>query len=276
MGEYLFTDATGYTLVQLSEMHNISFSGYFTPMDMTPQRTADFWRTNHIDANYTVVMHDREGAFVGVARIGKRGKRGWCGGFGIAPAFRGSGASRLLAKRMVESARSAGLETLQLEVLTQNIRAIKVYEKAGFVARRRLLGIEIAAEKLPAAESLHIERVPLMTLLPWLSQGEEPPYWGRELAALLAQDVEVLVAPGPGNGMNGLVIQRVPDRIIIHAAVLQSELTDTELASLLREAAGTHGNIQIYNEPESSPFLARCLRLGFTEFFSQHEMLLRL
>ncbi|GHO69809.1 hypothetical protein KSC_087010 [Ktedonobacter sp. SOSP1-52] len=276
MSEYLFMDVTDYTFVQLSEMHNSSFTDYFFPMHMTPQMLADFWRINHIDANHSVAMYSTEGEFVGLARLGVRGTRAWCGGFGIAPAFRGRGVSHLLAEQMVYVAREANFETLQLEVLTQNERAIKTYKRAGFVARRRLLGLEVATATLPEAESLHVERVPLETLLPWLSHDAELPCWGRELASLLALSTETIVAPGPGRGMNGLVIQRSHGVTRVQAAVLQSELTDAELASLLREAAGEHAKIQIYNEPASSALYARCLRLGFTELFSQHEMLVRL
>ena len=54
-------------------MHNMSFSGYFMPVSMTPEQTADFWRTNQIDANRCAVMHDANDAFVGMARMGTRG-----------------------------------------------------------------------------------------------------------------------------------------------------------------------------------------------------------
>src|SRR5579871_258051 len=111
--QYRFSDATGYTLAQMTEMHNESFSGYFMPATMTPEMTAHFWRVYQIDASRSVVMHDQTGTFVGMARVGVRGNRGWCGGFGIAPAFRGSGASKLLAAEMVRVARDSGLTTLQ-------------------------------------------------------------------------------------------------------------------------------------------------------------------
>ncbi len=49
----------------------------------------------------------------------------------------------------------------------------------------------------------------------------------------------------------------------------------SSFGALLR-AAGDATTILIMNEPEDSPFLARCYELGFSEFFSQHEMFLRL
>src|SRR5579859_1164896 len=122
--QYRFSDATGYSFTQLCEMHNASFSGYFFPATMTPNATADFWRMYQIDATRCVVMHDQQGTFVGMARMGTRGKRGWCGGFGIVPEFRGCGVSKILAQQMVQVAHNSGLMSLQLEVLSQNVRAI--------------------------------------------------------------------------------------------------------------------------------------------------------
>lgn len=273
--DYHFSNALGYTHAQLAEMHNTSFSGYFFPMAMTAEMSADFWRLNQIDAMRCVVMHDEKGAFVGMARMGTRERRGWCGGFGIAPEFRGSGASKLLATEMVRVARDTGLATLQLEVLTQNIRALKLYERAGFTITRRLFGIEIDTAALPDDADLQTKAVPIEALLPQL-QNADRPYWGRELIGILLAHAEAIVAPGTDGRVNGLIVQRNNQKIQILATVLPKELTDREIAALLRHVAADATGIQVYNEPEDSPFLASCRRLGFSEFFSQHEMFITL
>lgn len=275
MHTYHFSNALGYTLEELSEMHNASFDGYFVPITMTPEMTADFWRMNQIDALRSVVMHDEAGTFVGMARMGTRGKRGWCGGFGIVPEFRGSGASVLLAEQMVRVARETGLNTLQLEVLTQNVRAIKLYTRVGFTTMRRLLGLEIATSALPAgSDTLRSEPVAEEALLSCSAGGQ--PCWGREQASILAAPVESIIAIGPDGRINGLVMQRGEDKMRIQTLLLQSKLTDAELASLLRQAAGSASSIQVYNEPEDSLLLARYQALGFAEFFSQYEMFVKL
>lgn len=279
MSEYHFSNAVDYTHVQLSEMHNKSFKGYFFPMDLTPEASAYFWRVYQVDANRCVVMHDHAGAFVGMARMATRGKRGWCGGFGIAPEFRGSGASKILAKQMVQFARDSGLATLQLEALTQNSRAIKLYEKVGFTTRRRLFGLTLTTDALPGATSdnvsLHTTITTPEALLPWLSYIDKQ-YWGRELPTLLTLPTEAIIAYGPDGQANGLLIQRFDEKIRILATVLQSRLTNTELAALLRQAAANATEIEVYNEPEDQPFLALYRDLGFNEIFSQHEMVLTL
>lgn len=246
MNQYRFSDATGYTLAQITEMHNESFSGHFMPATMTTEMTANFWRVHQIDASRSVVMHDENGAFVGMARTGVRGKRGWCGGFGIAPAFRGSGASKLLAAEMMRVARESGLTTLQLEVLTQNIRAFKVYEGAGFVTTRKLLGLQVATASLPPGANVQTETTPTEALLPFLCSDDRPA-WGQELASTLTLQIEAFIVSGVDGRVNGLIVRRSGEYCQIQAAIFQPDFTHAELAALLRSAAADAKTIQVYN-----------------------------
>ncbi len=274
---YRFSNALGSTFEQLAEMHNMSFTGYFLPISMTPPQVADFWRINQIDATRCVIMHDVNGAFVGMARMGTRATRGWCGGFGIVPAFRGTGASKMLAYEMVRVARDSGLAQLQLEVLSQNSPARKLYENVGFVTQRRLFSLEIATSALPDTplSSYTFERVPIETLLSWSQKPAAQPCWGNELISLFTIGSEMLVMRGSDARSNAIIAQRSGDKIRIQTAFLQSELTDVELATLLRTIARDAPMIQVFNEPEESPLVQRYLSLGMTEFVSQYEMTLK-
>lgn len=272
MNTHRFTNALNYTHEQLSKMHNASFRGYFVPIEMTAEMSAEFWRVNQIDAAKSVAMLDQDGTFMGFARMGTRGKRGWCGGFGIVPEYRGSGASRLLAEQMVNVARLHGLEMLQLEVLSQNTRASKLYERVGFIYKRRLIGLEMVVAKLAQGTSPALERVPLTDLLPSLMRGVRP-IWAYEPASLLSMRLETYALYG---GSGGLVVQQINGNARIVAATELNELTDEALSAVLRQVAGNAPTLQIYNEPEDSPLLARYTRLGFTEIFSQREMFLTL
>ncbi len=162
-----------------------------------------------------------------------------------------------------------------LEVLRQNTAAIKLYEKVGFTKCRRLFGIEIASAALPPGTPLGDEKVEVGSLLSSLPTAQRP-FWGYELASILTMDLEAFVSPASTGGVNGIVGQRVGETMRVVAVLLQSDATDLELATLLRYAAGDARGIQVYNEPEGSPFLQRSLRLGFAEFFSQYEMMVNL
>ncbi|GAC1619334.1 MAG: hypothetical protein NVS4B11_10560 [Ktedonobacteraceae bacterium] len=275
MCEYRFSNLVNYTHAQLSDMNNTSFHGYFFPWIMTSEESAEYWRVNQADANASVAMHDQNGAFVGLARMDTRGLRGRCGSFSIVPEFRGTGASILLAEQMVRVARKQGLKTLQLEVLAQNTRVLKVYEKVGFRITRELFTLEIATTSLPEAIPLQVKAVPTERLLPEQHNGEHP-YWGLELASILSMRTEAFLALTPGGGVNSLIIRRNNGKIRILAALCQDTLSDAAWATFLRHAAGETTSIEVYNEPESSPLLTRYQRLGFTDIFSQYEMFLSL
>lgn len=274
MDAFHFSNALGYTFEQLADMHNASFTGYFVPIDMTPKQVADFWRANHIDANRCVVMHDTNHTFIGMARMGTRGERGWCGGFGIVPAFRGTGASRLLADEMVRVARETGLRLLQLEVLTQNIRARKLYERVGFRVQRRLFGLEIATAALPGHNSSSVERLSIETFLFKSQQNPVQPCWSLEPISFLVMNAEVLAVPGPDGQPNIFVVQHTNDTVRILATLLQNQLTDVAVAELLRTVAMDAKTVRLWNEPEESQLFSYTTRLGFTEMFSQYEMTL--
>ncbi|TIX88784.1 GNAT family protein [Rhizobium sp. P44RR-XXIV] len=54
-------------------------------------------------------------------------------GMGIIPAYRGRGLGRKLIETTLQAARNAGMERVELSVHADNIRAIALYEKVGFV-----------------------------------------------------------------------------------------------------------------------------------------------
>jgi ribosomal protein S18 acetylase RimI-like enzyme len=272
---YHFSDATGYTHYQLAEFHTASFEGYDFPMQITAAQSADFWRTNQIDANRCVIMHDKAGSFVGMARMGTRGLRGCCGGFGITPEFRGTGASTLLAAEMVRVARESGLKSLQLEVLTQNIKAIKTYEKAGFAITRQLYGLELENEELPQVNASKVEKVAVEELLIGQKLLTQP-WWGNELPTLLTQTVEAYALTDATGNTHGLFVREARGNRQVMAAVSTGELSKAELIAMLCAVVGNRSKIQIFNEPEESRWLDIYRELGFTEYFSQYEMTLEL
>ncbi|EDL66090.1 GNAT family N-acetyltransferase [Bacillus sp. SG-1] len=61
----------------------------------------------------------------------------------VSPSFRNQGIGHALLLEADKSARDAGIELLQLTVVTKNSSAVKLYENAGFVS----FGIEKHAMK---------------------------------------------------------------------------------------------------------------------------------
>jgi ribosomal protein S18 acetylase RimI-like enzyme len=190
MDEYQFSRALAYDFAALAEMFTDAFTGYFFPMNMTVEALATHWRLYHIDGARSLVMRDSSDAFAGLAFIGVRGTRAWCGGFGIAPAYRGRGAGKRLARAMVDTARASGWRSLQLEVLSQNEAARAIYEGAGLTVRRRLRTVQSAVAALP--DDARPPTGGVETSEPLVAEDvlAARPVWQQELASLLAMTTE--------------------------------------------------------------------------------------
>lgn len=276
MSTYRFTTALDYTFVQLTEMHNLSFSGYFFPSDMTPESTASMYRAYQVAPQHCIVMHSEDGTFVGLAKIALRGSRAWCAGFGIAPSFRGKGIGKLLAAPMIEEARKAGAATLQLEVLEQNVAAFKLYRSVGFAVTRQLVGMQIASSNLPRpASTIPTTPVTLNHLLPTIITQRQPD-WEHEIASILATRNDTLMISGLDGIPAALVFQRTDKYLRVLSSTPSTGTTPEEMAALLTAAANGANLIQIYNEPEDSISFRLYKALGFQEFFRQYEMVLDL
>ena len=68
-------------------------------------------------------------------------------GMGLLPHVRGKGLGRRLAQATIDAARARGVERIELEVFASNVRAIRLYERLGFVHE----GLRRQARKLDGA-----------------------------------------------------------------------------------------------------------------------------
>ncbi|HEY0857902.1 MAG TPA: GNAT family N-acetyltransferase, partial [Albitalea sp.] len=66
------------------------------------------------------------------------------GGMGLLPRARGTGAAGLLLRRVIDDARTDGLEAVELEVFAQNTPAVRLYRAHGFAELAPLWGFERA------------------------------------------------------------------------------------------------------------------------------------
>jgi GNAT superfamily N-acetyltransferase len=276
MDDYQFSRALAYDFAALAVMFTDAFTGYFFPMNMTVEALATHWRLFHIDGARSLVMRDSLDAFAGLAFIGVRGTRAWCGGFGIAPAYRGRGAGKRLAREMVDTARASGLRSLQLEVLSQNQAARAVYEGAGLTVRRRVQTVQIAVAALPDDADAGASQIATSAPLVGEDVLAARPVWQQELASLLAMTTETTHLTVAAGQKSSLVCQRLGESVRILAASAPKTISEQELLALLRGAAGDASSIQLVNCPDSSPILARCQALGFTKIYAQNEMCLAL
>ena len=111
---------------------------YIGLTDSVPiESTRSFVRSVREGGGAHFVAVDSEGAVVGWCDIARPTLEGFRHsgrlGMGLLPHVRGRGLGRRLAEATIEAARARGVERIELEVFAHNTRAIRLYEKLGFV-----------------------------------------------------------------------------------------------------------------------------------------------
>ncbi|GAB4210603.1 MAG: hypothetical protein OHK0022_43920 [Roseiflexaceae bacterium] len=267
-----FAPASHFSLDALADLLTRSFEGYFYTILMDGLMLARRVRTEQLDLHAsTVLLVNEEPA--GLALVGLRGVQSWCGGFGVAAAFRGRGLAGQLCEAMLRRAREDGAKTMTLEVLTRNTRALKTYQRAGMRIWRDLLLLRWRAdpgEYLAAPDGPPIEAIDAgQALAHYAALHGQPAPWQRDLATLLCRGaVWGLALPDPVARPYLLYAADAQGARIVDVGVRQPE----QAARLIGALQESHTEVLCFNEPDNSPLLPVYLERGFTETDRQHEL----
>jgi GNAT superfamily N-acetyltransferase len=284
-----FASAATYTLDALGDIFTRSFEDYFYPGTTTAAILAARVRTEQIDLQRSLVM--RVGADTGgIALLGLRGDRAWCGGFGVILPLRGRGLAHELAAAMLEQARQAGARGCGLEVLTRNQRAIKTYTRAGFHALRDLQVLEWNHPHPPAADSIGAEnaraeqradaggqqavlayRSPAALLAHFAALHLTPAAWQRDLPALLVRSGMLGAALMDGDQLRAYaLLTPLPNG---GARIEDLGATNVgQAAALLAALQARYTRLISVNEPANSALTPAFAAAGFAEADRQHEL----
>lgn len=278
--------AEGFSLAELTRIWNLGYTGYFIPFTFTEEILAGWLRNGDFDLSHSVVAMDGEKP-MGFSLLGVRGDRGWIGGVGVSPEYRGQGvAYRLFAEHLALIEEQTDLRTVQLEVLTENW-ARKVYERAGFAVVRRLgvmqgvpwagAGADGGSAAAAAPADVQPQVAPPVALLAHhhrLHSGCRA-VWQREISWIekaLPASAEGLYTGTIGAPTGYLVVAPAGEgfRIADGAA-----LTETDAADLVAMLAAHYPGktVSAVNEPDDGPLYKALVAAGVTEARSQWEML---
>ena len=272
MGNSLhFKSAAATSLEELAEAFNAAFAGYFYPQQMNASTLARRVRCEQIDLQHSLLAFEGED-FVGLALLGIRGSRGWCGGFGIVPERRGRGCASELMIEMVARARLCGVKRLSLEILARNMPARRLYERAGMRVTRDLLVLARSGEINPTQSLKELNEVePTLLLRHFWRLHAQPPAWQRDLASLMATDNVRGLCLGEAFAPEAyaLTVARSDgDTHLIDLAAADEKRANALCAGLVK----LPGRLRVVNEPEDSLFSAALVAHGFVETDRQHEM----
>jgi GNAT superfamily N-acetyltransferase len=146
---------------ELAALFTAAYEGYFVPF-VVDEATFEFMvEVFDLDLSESLVADDDDGP-VGLANLGRRGRRTWLGGVGVVPEGRRQVIGELLTRELVERARALGADEMVLEVIVENGPAIRLYEKLGFVRTRELEVLSLAAsEPAPSTPRKFLPRRPV-------------------------------------------------------------------------------------------------------------------
>jgi ribosomal protein S18 acetylase RimI-like enzyme len=117
------------------------FSDYYVPIEMTAVRLLGMVRKDSVDLDESRIILDGDEP-VGVALIARRGWTSRLAAMAMVPEARSRGMGEASVHHLMTEAAARGEREMVLEVIEQNERAARLYQRCGFRTIRRLVGYE--------------------------------------------------------------------------------------------------------------------------------------
>jgi ribosomal protein S18 acetylase RimI-like enzyme len=171
-------------LKDLADLLTRSFEKYFVPILFTPSTFASILRLDGIDLN-TSRLFLRDERPVGCALLAHRGWTTRLAAMGVVLEARGAGVGRRAMEQLIAEARERRDKIMVLEVIEQNLAALKLYQSFGFEIERRLAGFRI--EKPQGASDKNLEEVDIRQIARLLSNEAPENLPWQASAGTLAQ-----------------------------------------------------------------------------------------
>jgi len=139
----------------LRSCFNVSFKNYIVPVQLSREKFADKLITEAIDLKLSFGIFDGEqlvGFILNGIDTAFNQKIAYNTANAVLPEYRGYKLSRQLYEHSIAQLKLAGINKIRLEVIEQNIPAVKIYEQFGFTVTRKLnsyRGIPVLNDLLP-------------------------------------------------------------------------------------------------------------------------------
>lgn len=267
-----------------SELHATfldAFSDYFISFQLSEEQLKNHIALNSVDLSRSVGAFS-EDKMVGFTLNGfgewNDKKTVYDAGTGVIPAFRHQGIGRRIFDFMTPQFRAAGYEQMLLEVISENVNAIRLYEKLGFQKTRRLLYFERRApfdfEPQTAFEMREISN-PDWHLFEKFSDGQTS--WQNSATAMRQTPRKVILGAFAGDECVGCGIFFPKTGSIAQLAVAREHRRKGAASAVLAEMQtriGKDKNLKASNVDETiESAVAFFKKRGFSETLSQWEMI---
>lgn len=281
MASLTLQPAQQYSLEALSELFTRAYTDYYVPVQIDAAGFESMVSAHDIDLWASRIGLLRKEP-VAIALLGVRGPCGWIGGMGVVPQHRGRGAGKAVMQAVLESARAVGLRSIDLEVLTENLPAIRIYDALGFKRRRMLdTWMRDSASTFPMPPQRNVQPLEISACLKVFDDlhAVTPP-WQRDLPYLwrIAASLHAMGTIEEGRIRSYLLYRMEGRRVdVLDIAAAPGGRTDAVealLRALIRDRAGSP--VRMVNLPQDDPASDAMYRIGAEVERQQHEMTLNL
>jgi ribosomal protein S18 acetylase RimI-like enzyme len=174
--------ASNFPLPDLVKFLNRGFENYFVPIQFSLDTFLTMIRKDGTDLTVSRVLLVEDQP-CGIALIARRGWTSRLAAMGIAEEARGQGAGSRFMDVLIHEARQRGEREMVLEVIEQNVAAVRLYQKSGFRAIRRLIGFTCKSRNALEDDKGNLQEIDLREMgrlisqhgwsdLPWQLSGE--------------------------------------------------------------------------------------------------------
>jgi ribosomal protein S18 acetylase RimI-like enzyme len=181
---------------------NLGFSDYYVHIELTLAMFLNMARVESIDLGSSRIIY-RDAAAVGVALIARRGWTSRLAAMYIAPDARGRGVGRAAMEMLLGEASTRGDRSMVLEVIDNNLPAVRLYEAYGFKTERRLVGYEGIFDPFGVETKLEEIDIRLVSCLvgifgldnlPWQISAESLAQYGPPSQAYRLGDASIVIS----------------------------------------------------------------------------------
>lgn len=266
----------------LLALFNASYSGYEVPIHVDEAGFTFMIRLCDLDVSRSVIgLEDQRPVAMGM--LGLRGAAAWIGGMGVTAQARGRGYGMEIMRALIDNARAAGAQTVDLEVLVGNAPAIRIYEALGFRKVRQLVVwlVEPNAYNTPPSDPTGIMPLEAGAALDEIEHWQRGPAPWQRAPATLAKLPEPPTALGfmRDGGLAGAIVYRaVPERASVLALAARAPNPQATLDALLGAMRTRHPSavFRMLNMQDDDPAVASFERLRARVEARQLEMRLTL
>jgi ribosomal protein S18 acetylase RimI-like enzyme len=265
----------------IRQAFNEAFADYFVSIQLTPEQLAWKMKMEKIHLPYST----------GVFSVGKLGgfmlhavdlvdgeKVVYNAGTGVIPALRGHGFTKKMYAHILPKLQQEGVDSLVLEVLVQNIQAIKSYEAAGYTKYRKLISFKGEMTGVPPSRYV-VREISMEHIAGLSSWGDYVPSWqnSNHILAEAGDSIQVFGAFADET-MTGYVIYNPVLKRIHQLAVNPDHRRNGTGTALLHFIQQTYGTplVLLNIDSVSEGTIAFLQSTGLSLFIEQYEMKMNL